>query len=147
MQFENKETANLGKPMPKGVVRVYKKDSEGRAQFVGEDAIDHTPKHETVRLKLGDAFDLTARRKQTDFKKIGGTGKYNYIYDVAFEVELKNAKNEAVTVSVLEPVPGDWELLEQSHTHTKEAAGTAKFRVPVPAEGATKLTYKARVKW
>lgn len=147
VQFENREQANLGKPMPKGVVRVYKKDSEGRAQFVGEDAIDHTPKNETVRLKLGDAFDVTARRKQTDFKKIGGTGKYNYIYDAAFEVEFKNAKKEMVTVSVLEPVPGDWEMIEQSHPHTKEAAGTARFRVPVPPEGSAKLTYKVRVKW
>jgi len=147
VEFDNKEAANLGKPMPKGIVRVYKKDSEGRAQFIGEDHVDHTPKNETVRLKLGDAFDVTARRKQTDFKKVGGTGRYNYIYDAAFEVELKNAKKEAVTVTVLEPIPGDWEMLTQSHPHTKAASGTAKFLVPVPAEGSATLTYKVRVKW
>ncbi|MBK8726019.1 MAG: DUF4139 domain-containing protein [Holophagaceae bacterium] len=147
VEFDNKEAANLGKPMPKGIVRVYKKDSEGRAQFIGEDNIDHTPKNELVRLKLGDAFDVTARRKQTDFKKVGGTGKYNYIYDASFEVELKNAKKEAVTVTILEPIPGDWEMLSQSHPHTKAASGTAKFMVPVAAEGSTTLTYRVRVKW
>lgn len=147
VEFDNRAEARMGMPLPKGVVRVYKRDSEGRAQFVGEDAIDHTPKLETVRLKLGDAFDVTARRKQTDFKKVGGSGRYNYIYDAAFEVELKNAKKEAVTVSVLEPMPGDWELLQQSHPHTKEAAGAAKFKVPVPAEGSATLTYRVRVKW
>ncbi len=147
VEFDNKEASNLGKPMPKGIVRVYKKDSEGRAQFIGEDNVDHTPKNELVRLKLGDAFDVTARRKQTDFKKIGGSGRYNYIYDAAFEVELKNAKKEAVTVTVLEPIPGDWEMLSQSHPHTKAASGTAKFQVPVPAEGSATLTYRVRVKW
>jgi hypothetical protein len=147
VEFDNKEAANLGKPMPKGIVRVYKKDSEGRAQFIGEDNVDHTPKNELVRLKLGDAFDVTARRKQTDFKKVGGSGRYNYIYDAAFQVELKNAKKEAVTVTVLEPVPGDWEMLQESHAHTKAASGTAKFMVPVPAEGSATLTYRVRVKW
>jgi hypothetical protein len=147
VEFDNRTEARMGMPLPKGVVRVYKRDSEGRAQFVGEDAVDHTPKNETVRLKLGDAFDVTARRKQTDFKKVGGTGRYNYIYDAAFEVELKNAKKEAVTVTVLEPIPGDWEMLQESHAHTKAASGTAKFLVPVPAEGSAKLTYRVRVKW
>lgn len=147
VEFDNKEASNLGKPMPKGIVRVYKKDSEGRAQFIGEDNVDHTPKNELVRLKLGDAFDVTARRKQTDFKKVGGSGRYNYIYDAAFEVELKNAKKEPVTVTVLEPIPGDWEMLSESHPHTKAASGTAKFMVSVPAEGSTTLTYRVRVKW
>jgi hypothetical protein len=147
VEFDNKEASNLGNPMPKGIVRVYKKDSEGRAQFIGEDNVDHTPKNELVRLKLGDAFDVTARRKQTDFKKVDGSGRYNYIYDAAFEVELKNAKKEAVTVTVLEPIPGDWEMLSESHPHTKAASGTAEFLVNVPAEGSATLTYRVRVKW
>ena len=66
---------------------------------------------------------------------------------MAFEVELKNAKKEAVTVSVLEPIYGDWEVIQESHPHTKEAAGAARFKVPVPAEGSETLTYRVRVKW
>lgn len=147
VEFDNRTETRMGMPLPKGVVRVYKRDSEGRAQFVGEDAVDHTPKNETVRLKLGDAFDVTAKRKQTDFKKLAGTSRYNYVYEAAFEVELKNAKKEAVTVSLLEPMPGDWELVSQSHPHSKEAAGAAKFKVPVPAEGSATLTYRVKVKW
>jgi hypothetical protein len=130
-----------------GIVRVYKKDSKGGAQFIGEDSIDHTPKNEEVRLKLGDAFDITAKRKQTDFKKIDGTTRYNYVYESAYEIEIKNAKKEAVTVTVLEPVPGDWEILEKSHNFTKEASNAAKFLVNVPAEGSAVLKYRARVKW
>jgi len=147
VEFDNRSESRMGMPLPKGVVRVYKRDSEGRAQFVGEDAVDHTPKNETVRLKLGDAFDVTAKRKQTDFRKLAGTSRYNYVYEAAFEVELKNAKKEPVTVSLLEPMPGDWELLQQSHPHSKEAAGAAKFKVPVPAEGSATLSYRVRVKW
>ncbi len=147
VEFDNKEASHLGMPLPKGILRVYKRDSEGRAQFVGEDNVDHTPRNELVRLKLGDAFDVTARRKQTDFKSLGRQGKYGNVYESAFEVELKNAKKEAVTVNLLEPVPGDWELLQSSHPQTKEAAGTARFKVTVPAEGSATLTYRVRVKW
>ena len=147
VEFDNRTESRMGMPLPKGVVRVYKRDSEGRAQFVGEDAVDHTPKNETVRLKLGEAFDVTARRKQTDFKKLAGSSRYNYVYEAAFEVELKNAKKEPVTVSVLEPMPGDWEMLSQSHPHSKEAAGAARFKVPVPAEGSATLSYRVKVKW
>ncbi|HOD32903.1 MAG TPA: DUF4139 domain-containing protein [Holophaga sp.] len=146
VEFDNRTEANLGLPMPKGIVRVYKRDSEGRPQFVGEDRIDHTPKNETLRLKLGEAFDITANRKQTDFKKLGGTGRYNYTFESAFEVELRNAKKEAITVSVLEPMPGDWELLQQSHPSTKETSGTARFKVTVPAEGKATLTYRVRIR-
>ncbi len=147
LEFDNKESSRLGMPLPKGILRVYKRDSEGRAQFVGEDSLDHTPKNELVRLKLGDAFDVTARRKQTDYKSLGRQGKFGSVHESAFQVDLKNAKKEAVTVSLLEPLPGDWELLQESHPHTKEAAGTAKFRVTVPAEGSATLTYRVRVRW
>ncbi len=147
LEFDNKESSRLGMPLPKGILRVYKRDSEGRAQFVGEDSLDHTPKNELVRLKLGDAFDVTARRKQTDYKSLGRQGKFGSVHESAFQVELKNAKKEAVTVSLLEPLPGDWEVLQESHPHTKEAAGTAKFHVTVPAEGSATLTYRVRVRW
>ena len=147
VEFNNKESSRLGMPLPKGIIRVYKRDSEGRAQFVGEDSVDHTPKNELVRLKLGDAFDVTARRKQTDYKSLGRQGKFGSVHESAFEIELKNAKKEPVTVNVLEPMPGDWEVLQNSHPFTKEAAGTARFKVTVPGEGSATLTYLVRVKW
>ncbi|MFN7956920.1 MAG: DUF4139 domain-containing protein [Holophagaceae bacterium] len=147
VEFDNKETSRLGMPLPKGIIRVYKRDSEGRAQFVGEDHVDHTPKNELVRLKLGEAFDVTAKRRQTDFKSLGRQGKFGYVYESAFEVELKNAKKEAVTVNLLEPMPGDWEVLQSSQPAIKEASGTARFKVTVPAEGKATLTYRVRVKW
>lgn len=147
VEFDNKESAHLGLPMPKGIIRVYKKDRSGNAQFIGEDRVDHTPKNEKVRLKLGDAFDVTADKKQTDFKKLGGTGKYNYQYEAAFEMVLKNAKKEAVTVTVQEPMPGDWQVLSSSHPHTKGASNAAVWKVAVPAEGKTTLTYRSLIRF
>lgn len=145
VQFENREAAKLGLPMPKGVVRVYKKDSSGNAQFVGEDAIDHTPKNEKVRLKLGDAFDVTADKKQTDFVRRDPVSR-GYAFESAYEIVLKNAKKEAVTVVVREPVPGDWRMLEESAKHTKMAAGTAEWRITVPPEGNSTLRYRVFVR-
>ncbi|MDH3671940.1 MAG: DUF4139 domain-containing protein [Gammaproteobacteria bacterium] len=147
VQFENKRKANLGKPLPRGVIRVYKKDSAGNAQFVGEDSIDHTPNNEKVRLKLGDAFDVTADKKQTDFTKRATTRKYHYTFESAYEISLKNAKEEPVTVTIHEPVPGDWQILSETHRHQKAAAGTALWRITVPAEGTTTLRYRVLVRY
>ena len=147
VQLENRETSRLGMPLPKGVVRVYKKDSSGNAQFVGEDRIDHTPRNETVRLKLGEAFEVTADKKQTDFKRREPTNQASYVYESAYEIVLRNAKKEPATVVVREPVPGDWTMIEQSQRHTKVAAGTAEWRIPVPAEGSTTLRYRVLVRY
>jgi len=142
VEFENKAAATLGMPLPKGLMRVYKKDSAGNAQFVGEDAINHTPKNETVRLKLGSAFDVIADKKQTDFQKVSDKE-----YQSAIEVTLKNAKKEAVTVIVQEPIGGDWRILSESKKHTKVSSHLAQWEVTVPAEAETTLTYRAIVKY
>jgi hypothetical protein len=147
LEFDNKEAAHLGLPLPKGVVRVYKRDSAGNAQFIGEDRIDHTPKNETVRLKLGDAFDVTADKKQTDFKKLSGNGKYNYVMESAYEIVLKNAKKEPVVVTVQEPMPGDWQILNTSHPATKGASNTSVWKMSVPAESNSTLTYRVLVRY
>lgn len=147
VEFANKEAARLGVPLPKGVVRVYKRDSAGRAQFVGEDRIDHTPRNETVRLKLGEAFDVTADKKQTDFKRRESSLRSGLVLESAYEIVLRNAKTEPVTVTVREPVPGDWAMLEESHKHTKVAAGTAEWQVKVPAGGSATLAYRVSARF
>lgn len=147
VEFENKEASHLGLPLPKGVIRVYKKDTAGNAQFVGEDNIDHTPKNEKVRLKLGEAFDVTADKKQTDFKKVAGDSRYNYVFESAYELTLKNAKKEAVTVNVIEPIPGDWKILKESQPSEKATSNTAVWKISVPPEGKTSLSYRVLVRW
>jgi hypothetical protein len=147
VQFENREASHLGMPMPKGVVRVYKKDSAGNAQFIGEDRIDHTPKNERVRLKLGEAFDVTADKKQTDFKRREATNQASYVFESAYEIVLRNAKKEAATVIVREPVPGDWSMLDESARHAKVAAGTAEWKISVPAQGSASLKYRVLVRY
>lgn len=147
VEFDNKEASKLGMPLPKGVMRVYKKDSAGNAQFVGEDHIDHTPKNESVRLKLGEAFDVTADKKQTDFKVLPNPMKGRSAFESAFEIVLKNAKKEKVTVSVHEPIGGDWKITSESHPHTKANSHLAVWKIDIPAEGKTTLTYRAVVKY
>lgn len=147
VEFDNKESAKLGKPLPKGIMRVYKKDSQGNAQFVGEDRIDHTAKNETVRLKLGDAFDVTASKKQTDFKKLPNPAKGNSQFESTYEIVVKNAKTEPVKLKVVEPIPGDWSMLSQSHPATKSSSNTATWNLSIPAESSVTLTYKVQVKY
>ena len=147
VRLENNQRSGLGQPLPAGVMRVYKKDSSGSLQFVGEDRITHTPENETIRLKLGDAFDVTARKKQTDFKKLSGAGRYNYVFESAYEIIVKNAKDTAVTVKVVEPVPGDWQMLEESSSHTRKNADTAVWQLQVPSKSSRTLSYRVRVRF
>lgn len=142
VEFDNKEASKLGVPLPKGVMRVYKKDSAGNAQFVGEDGIDHTPKNEAVKLKLGDAFDVTADKKQTDFKKIS-----ERTFESGYAFVIKNAKSEPVTVTVQEPIPGDWKVISETQASQKVSANMLTWQVQVPANASQTLKYRVRVKY
>jgi len=139
-QFTNDAKAGLGVPMPAGVVRVYQADSRGGTQFVGEDRIDHTPKDETLNLKIGTAFDVVAERKQTDFQKIAAN-----VYEMEFEVTLRNHKTAPVTVEVNEPIGGTWRMISSTLPYTKTDAWAAQFNVPVVADGSVTLRYRVRV--
>jgi hypothetical protein len=142
LDIRNTKENRLGVPLPKGKVRVYKADASGSQQLIGEDWIDHTPKDERVRIKMGEAFDLVGERVQKDWKKIGGN-----LYEIEWEITLRNHKKEAVTVEVIEPMPGDWEVLRATHPHEKLQAFTARWKLPVPKEGATTLGYRTRVRF
>jgi hypothetical protein len=139
-QVKNEERRGLGMPMPAGVVRVYQSDSRGGVQFVGEDRINHTPKDETLNLKIGHAFDVVAERKQVDFQKIAVN-----VYDVEYEVTIRNHKTSAVTVEVNEPIGGTWRVLSSTHDWTKTDAWAAQFHLPVASDGQTVLRYRVRV--
>ena len=147
VDFDNKEAAKLGIPLPKGIMRVYKKDSLGNAQFVGEDRIDHTPKNETIRLKLGEAFDVTADKKQSDFKVLPRPAKGNNMFESAYEIVIKNAKKERVSVTVQEPIPADWKMIKESHPSKRVTSNTAVWKIDVPSEGKVTLTYRVQVKY
>ena len=151
VEFKNEEKGQLGIPLPKGIVRVYKNDSDNRAQFIGEDRIDHTAKNDTVRLKLGSAFDVTGVWKSVSVKNLD-SGKLGKLIDgeqfeATYSIELSNAKKEDVTVKVVEPLPGDWNITAETFKHEKVGADLAQWQVPVPADGKVELKYTVRIKF
>ena len=144
--FKNTEaTPGLGQPMPKGIIRVFKKDRSGSPQLIGEDNIDHTPRNEEVKLELGNAFDIVAERRQTDFRHLA-TRPAN-TYESAHEIRIRNQKDTPVTVRVVEPMGGEWTMVETSIPNRKTAAFESQWDVSVPAGGETVLTYRVRVKY
>jgi len=142
VEFENSEKSGLGMPLPKGTVRVYKADQSGAQQFVGEDAIDHTPRDEKLTIKLGEAFDVVGDRKQMEWKALGSCSS-----ESSWQIDLRNHKDTAVTVQDIEPVGGDWQIVQASHPAVKKDAQTFVFEVPIPARGAAKITYRVRIRW
>jgi hypothetical protein len=140
-RFKNEDKTGLGMPLPAGTIRVYQADSRGASQFAGEDHIDHTPKDETINLHIGDAFDVVAEHKQTDFKRIS-----DRVYEFEYEITLRNHKDSAITVEVNEPIGGDWEMINSTYKFTKTAAFAAQFEVPVEKDGTAVLKYRVRTR-
>ncbi|MFO0567648.1 MAG: DUF4139 domain-containing protein [Polyangiaceae bacterium] len=142
LDLMNSKVNGLGMPLPKGTLRVYKADKSGAKQFIGEDHIDHTPRDEKVRVKMGEAFDVVGDRKQMEWRTLGSCSS-----ESTWEIELRNHKDKATRVEVYEPIGGDWTIVESTHKHDKKDAFTFTFDVEVPANGKTKIKYKVRVKW
>ena len=136
VEFKNSKSSGLGMPLPKGTVRVYKSDSDGSFEFIGEDQIDHTPKDEKVRIFLGNAFDLTGERSQKSVRKVSDRAR-----EESYEIKLRNHKQEAVTITITEHLWGDWTITAHSHDFIKKNATTLEFQVTVPKDGEAVVTY------
>lgn len=148
IEMDNTEEAGLGLPLPKGIVRLYKADSKGQPQFVGEDRINHTPEGEEARLTVGQAFDVTVSRQQIDYRDESRGQGPNRIrqFRATQEVTLKNAKDESVAVDFVQRFYGDWEILEESAPHEKRDAERAVWTIQVPAKGQATFTFEVRWK-
>lgn len=141
LKLKNSKDNHMGMPLPAGVMRLYKADDKGSLQFIGEDAIKHTPKDETVDLKIGEAFDVVAERVQMDYQSM------NRYHESEWEVTIRNHKETDIDVQVLENIPGDWTVVKQSHPLTKVDAFTARFDVNVPKDGEVKVNYRVRIRY
>lgn len=141
LRFKNSKENNMGFPLPQGTMRLYKSDASDSLQFIGEDAIKHTPKDEEVELKIGEAFDIVAERVQMDYQNISNG------HESEWEVTLRNHKEEVIDVQILEAIPGDWTVMSKSHPMTKVDAFTARFDVTVPKDGEVKVRYRVRIKY
>ncbi|MBI5502125.1 MAG: DUF4139 domain-containing protein [Deltaproteobacteria bacterium] len=142
LEFVNAEAAGLGIALPAGVVRVYKADQGGAQQFVGEDRIEHTAREEKVKLLLGQAFDVAAERRQTDFEILGAG-----LYETEWEIKLRNRKTETIVVEVLEPMAGEWTIIRKSHEWVKESARLVRFDLTCPPDEEVVLTYRVRTEY
>jgi hypothetical protein len=140
IRLKNSKENGLGMPMPAGVIRVYKTDDDGSSQFIGEDKIQHTPKDEEVRLKIGEAFDVVAQRLQTDFKRLTRN-----LFESEWEITLSNHKDKEVAVGLVEPLFGSWTVVSNSHPYTKVDAHTIRFNVKVPKDAEIKVKYRVKV--
>jgi hypothetical protein len=136
IHIENSEVKGLGMPLPKGVVRVYKADSEEQFQFLGEDQIDHTPKDKEISLAVGNAFDVTGERIQTNYEKIA-----NDYEKTSYSIEFNNSKSEAQNITVVEHLSGDWQIIDSSEKYKKTDAFTIEFNIPVPANSKKIISY------
>lgn len=138
LEIVNSEENRMGMPLPAGRIRVYKTDTDGTLQFIGEDRIDHTPKDEKIRVYVGDAFDIVGKRVQTDFRKVS-----QRVHEESFRIHIRNHKAEDVVVQVVEKMWrwSDWKILQSSHDWEQVDSSTVQFPLQVPSDGSAELTY------
>jgi hypothetical protein len=143
--FRNGDQEGLGIPLPKGKVRVYKRDDDGKEQFVGEDEIDHTPKDEEVRLYLGNAFDIVGERAQKDFRTFAN----GHVIEETFEVKVRNHKTETAEVQVYEHPWrwSQWEIVRSSVPWEKVDQSTVRFPLKLKKDEERLVTYVIRYSW
>jgi hypothetical protein len=144
-EFKNSEVNKLGIALPKGKVRFYSQDADRQLEFVGENQIDHTPKDETIRVLVGNSFDLVGDYRMTNNTEDGS----NRVSTQTFEVKVRNRKKEPVEIRVLEHATfgGNWTLTQQSQPHEKKDASTFEFRVPLQPDEEKVVTYTIRYTW
>ena len=145
LEFKNSEESNLGMPLPKGKVKLYRRDIDGRNEFIGEDQIDHTPKDETVMLYTGNAFDIVGERRQTNFK-IDHNGSW---MNESFEIKVRNHKKDEAEVRVIEHLYRwvTWDITAKSADFSKKDARTIEFREKIPADGEAVINYTVHYTW
>lgn len=137
--FKNEKENNLGMPLPAGIIRLYKQDGQKSLQFIGEDRIAHTPRNEEVRIKVGEAFDVVAERKQVDYRQVT-----RRMHESQWEVKIRNQKDEDIVVGLIEPIQGSWTMISNSHPYKKEGAFSVRFDVPVQAGKESVVTYRVQ---
>jgi hypothetical protein len=146
-EFKNSEANHLGMPLPAGKMRFYRRDADGQLEFIGENVIDHTPANETIRVYLGDAFDIVGERKRTDFKT-SNRNEERWV-DESFEIKLRNHKKEQAVVKVIEHLFRwtNWEITQKSGTFLKTDAQTMEFQIQLNPEEEKVVTYTVHYSW
>jgi len=140
LKFVNSGERGLGMPLPAGRTRVFKADSDGSMVLLGEDRIDHTPKDEEVRLNIGNAFDIVAEQKTTNVTRVS-----ERVTETEYEIELRNRKDDNITVTVEKSLYGDWQILNSNYDYKKKDAYNIRFDLPVDANSKTNLKFTVRI--
>jgi hypothetical protein len=112
-------------------------------RLTGEDQMAATPLGGTVTLSPGQAFDITVARKQTDFAK---TGLPDKVFEAAYSVVVRNAKDESAAVKIVEQIPGDWQVVKERQPHEQPRADRAVWTLEVKPKSSSELTYRVRVR-
>ncbi len=147
LEIENKEKNNLGIPLPAGIIRAYKKDAQGSMQFIGEDRIGHTPKDEKIKIKMGEAFDIVGQRKQMDYRILSRNSFQRFDTEQQWQINLRNHKDKSVVVEVIEPIPGDWKIIDSTQKYEKTDAGTIKFTVKLDKNESRIINYRVKIRY
>ncbi len=142
LYIRNEKENNLGLALPAGVFRVYSEDRDGHFQFIGEDRIKHTPEGEIIKLRVGKAFDISAVRKQTSYSRVS-----DKVYESSYEITINNFKRENIRVDIIEPVYGEWEVIDSNYPYKKIDIYNLKFSIPVKKKSHSILKYTIRIKY
>ncbi|HRG45791.1 MAG TPA: DUF4139 domain-containing protein [Leptospiraceae bacterium] len=141
--IKNKKENSLGRPLPKGVFHLYKSDSRGLQQFIGEDKMEHTPDNEEIKIVSGNAFDIVVNGREVFKKEIGKKKGFQ----AKHEIKIRNGKKESSKIKFYHRQEfGTTRFIETSHKFKKEKTRYFTELTLKPSEEA-KIEYTHEVIW
>ncbi len=141
-RIENTRENNMGMALPKGIVRLFKKDIDETLQFIGEDRIEHTSKKDTLRLTIGNAFDVKGKHTVIERDRSSKNSE-----TVTVEIRLTNRNDNPVDVEVIDSIYGYWEIKKSSHDYKTKSSRQVFFLITVKADTTETITYTFYRKW
>jgi hypothetical protein len=146
LTFKNTESDNLGRQLPGGRVRLYQPDANGVLRYLGDTEVPESVSGMEVRLGLGPASDLTAKKRIVDYRVVDDPSPKRSTEEKSIEFMLTNRKDEPQAVHIQVNISGDWSLVSSSHPGRREQANILGFKVQVPAKGRTKVECRVKTR-
>jgi hypothetical protein len=121
-----------------GKARLFQQDGHGSTIFLGEDNASLVPVGEKMELYIGDSRDIVVTQRkmkdaQIEIRKNNDGGVVLFDTDELITAKIENFKDSPAVLTMIQHIPGQWDMAECNLKYMKKDASTLKFEIELPA--------------
>ena len=138
-EVANSDKGGLGKfALWGGKARLFQQDGHGSTIFLGEDNASLVPVGEKMELYIGDSRDIVVTQRkmrdaQIDIRKNNDGRIVLFDTDEIITAKIENFKDSPAVLTMIQHIPGQWDMEECNLKYVKKDASTLKFEIELPA--------------